>query len=170
MLTIRRSVKGEIMSLDFIKIRGIQDELEVYDSKIVITPKGILGFLNKGMKGSKEIPLSSITAIQFKKASFLTRGYIQFSVIGGNESRGGILSAVTDENTFIFNSKKNAEMEKVKIYLSERIGTNTKATSKTENESSFSDEILKLDNLKKNKSITEEEFKELKQKLIKKAS
>ena len=39
-------------------IRGVQDVLEVFDDKLMITPKGLLGFLNKGLKGTKEILLA----------------------------------------------------------------------------------------------------------------
>ena len=30
-------------------LRGVQDELEVYDDRVTLTPKGVMGFINKGM-------------------------------------------------------------------------------------------------------------------------
>ncbi|MEW5871452.1 MAG: tetratricopeptide repeat protein [Chloroflexota bacterium] len=66
-------------------MRGVQDLLEVYEDKVAITPKGVLGFLNKGLKGTKMIPFISITAIQFKKPG-MTNGYLQFTLSGGNEN------------------------------------------------------------------------------------
>jgi hypothetical protein len=90
---------------DSVKIKGVAAELEVFEDRIIITPKGVLGFLNKGIKGSKEIPLVSITAIQFKEAGSMLSGYLQFSILGGAESRSGILAAASDENTFMFDNK-----------------------------------------------------------------
>ncbi len=54
-------------------MRGVQDLLEVFEDKVTITPKGVLGFLNKGLKGTKEIPFHSIVAIQIKEASTSNR-------------------------------------------------------------------------------------------------
>lgn len=39
---------------------------------------------------------------------------IQFTLLGGNESRGGILAATKDENTVMFTKYWN-EMENLKI-------------------------------------------------------
>ncbi|MFC6176949.1 hypothetical protein ACFQAV_08860 [Companilactobacillus huachuanensis] len=51
-----------------------------YDSdKITITRKGALNFMNQGIKGTKTIPLKSITSIQLKNPS-MTNGYIFNSV------------------------------------------------------------------------------------------
>jgi len=151
---------------DFIKIKGVQDELEVHETKIVITPKGVLGFLNKGLKGSKEIPLSSITALQFKEAGLMVSGYIQFTLMGGNESKGGIFGAVADENTFLFVREQNDEMKKVKTFLDSRIGHKQAINPSM----SVADEILKLKGLLNSGAITESEFSEMKSSLIKKAS
>jgi len=48
------------------KILGVDTDLEVFEDKLTITPKGVLGFLNKGLKGIKTIPFTSITAVQHK--------------------------------------------------------------------------------------------------------
>ncbi|BDP60172.1 hypothetical protein EfmJHP38_11100 [Enterococcus faecium] len=41
----------------------------------------------------------------------MSNGYIQFTLLGGNESRGGILAATKDENTVMFTKKYWNEME-----------------------------------------------------------
>ena len=84
------------------RMRGVQDLLEVFEDRVAITPQGFLGFLNKGLKGTKTIPYASITAIQFRKAGPIVSGYLQFTLGGGLESRGGVLAATKDENTFMF--------------------------------------------------------------------
>jgi hypothetical protein len=152
--------------MESILIIGVQDELQVFEDKLIITPKGILGFLNKGFKGSKEIPFSSISAIQLKEASMFLNGYIQFTIIGGNESRKGIMSAQSDENSFFFTQKNNEEIKKVKTFIQERMG-NKKSSFVND---SLADEILKLKGLKDQGLISEDEFEKIKQNLISKAA
>jgi Domain of unknown function (DUF4429) len=97
---------------------GLQDRLEVFPDKVCITPQGILGLFNKGMKGTKTIPYFSITAVQFKEAGALFSGYLQFTIPGGNESRGGIFAATQDENTFMFRGQENNSMAaEIKSYI-----------------------------------------------------
>lgn len=144
-----------------VRIKGVAEEMELYDDRVVITPKGIMGFLAKGIKGSKEIPFRSITAIQFKEAGTILSGYIQFTLPGGTESKSGILAATSDENTFVFDNKANDEMKKVKIFIQERIGKSEHKAS-----SSLADEILKLKKLKDEGALTEAEFNDFKKKLV----
>ena len=82
------------------KMKGVGELLEVYEDSLTITPKGLIGLASKGLKGTKTIPFTSIAAIQFKKSG-LTSGYLQFTLPGGVESRGGVFQAANDENTFI---------------------------------------------------------------------
>lgn len=145
-------------------IRGVQDQLEVYDTKVTITPKGVLGFLNKGIKGTKEIPFTSITAMQLKKAR-LTSGYIQFTVPGGNESRGGVFSATKDENTFMFAQKHNDLMTEIKDYIEGRIAQ-LRAPQPKESVASLSDELQKLAQLHAQGVLSADEFQAAKNRLI----
>lgn len=136
-----------------IKILGVSEDLEVFEDRLIITPRGVLGFLTKGLKGSKEIPFSSITAVQFKDAGLLFSGYIQFTIPGGKESSGGLWAATSDENTVMFAKDVSQEMQKAKVFIQERIGRTTLVTA-----TSLADEIMKLKNLKDNGAITDEEF------------
>ena len=145
-------------------VRGVQDLLEVYDTKLTITPKGVLGFLNKGLKGTKEIPFASITAMQLKKAG-LTRGYIQFTVPGGNESRGGIFSAVRDENTFMFVREHNDLMAEIKDFI-ERRTAELRAPQSRPSPASLSDELQKFAHLHAQGILSAEEFQAAKNRLI----
>jgi hypothetical protein len=71
-------------------MRGVQDLLEVFEDRVAISPKGFMGFMNKGLKGTKEIPFTSVVAVQFKEAGAVFSGYLQFTIPGGNESKGGL--------------------------------------------------------------------------------
>lgn len=146
-------------------MKGVTDRIEVYCNKLTITPVGLLGFLNKGFKGTKDIPYASITAIQMRKAGAIVNGYIQFSILGGNESKGGILSAVSDENTFLFSKMENNFMaEKIKDYVYSKIHAD-KASQHAP--SSLSNELQNLAKLRDQGILSEEEFSAAKRGLLK---
>ncbi len=152
-------------------IVGVQGVLEVYDDRVAITPKGCLSFFNLGFKGTKTIPFRSITAIQLKEAG-LTSGYIQFTLPGGNESRGGLMAATKDENSFLFRSSQNAAIRKAKEYIDARSGPTlltaaSAAPPATPPASpSIADEIAKLAKLKESGALTDAEFDLLKARLF----
>lgn len=147
-------------------MKGVQDLLEVFDDRVTITPKGVLGFLNKGIQGTKEIPFQSIVAVQFKEAGAVFSGYIQFTIPGGNENRGGVFNAAKDENTFMFAEKKNNALAiEIKTYIDSAVRKlrTPHADLPTIN---LSDELQKLAVLKEQGILSDEEFQVAKKKLI----
>lgn len=144
-------------------MKGVGELLEVYEDKVAITPKGMMGFLVKGLKGTKTIPFFSITAIQFKKSG-LVSGYLQFTVPGGIESRGGAFAAAADENTFMFKGHNELALE-IKDYIEKRIQElhNPQVISSG---SSVSDELQKLADMKAEGILSEEEFRTAKKRLL----
>ena len=127
-------------------MKGVQDQLEVFEDKVTITPKGILGFMNKGLKGTKTIPFSSISAIQFKEAGAVFSGYLQFTIPGGNESKGGVFSAASDENTFMFAEKKNNALAiQIKEYIETKVQElHSPRNTQSQSATSLSDEIQRV--------------------------
>lgn len=147
-------------------MKGVQDNLEVYEDKVTITPKGILGVMNKGFKGTKSIPYTSITAIQFKKSGFLS-GYLQFTLQGGIESRGGVMDATKDENTFMFaGAQANTEAEKIKLYVEKQVQQAHSIAPQKQDTYSLSSELEKLADLKNKGVLSDEEFQSAKKRLI----
>ncbi len=147
-------------------MKGVQDVLELYEDKVTITPKGFLGAINKGLKGTKTIPFSSITAIQFKKAGILS-GYLQFTLPGGMESRGGVFDATKDENSFLFaGGKANEDAEKIKSYIEKQIQKLRNPVIPKQDPTSLSSELEKLAELKSKGVLTDEEFQAAKKRLI----
>ena len=67
------------------KVRGVGGELEVFEDKVVITPKGVMG----GLGGILSIPFGSITGIDHKKAGFVLPGHIMFQGGGVLAVKGG---------------------------------------------------------------------------------
>ena len=149
-----------VFSLD-----GVQDRLEVFVDRVSITPKGVLGFLNKGIKGTKEIPFRSIIAVQFKEAGDFFNGYVQFTIPGGNESRGGIFAATKDENTVMFAAKNNTLARNIKNYIDTAVQELT-VQRINPSTTSLSNEILKLAKLKEQGILSDQEFQNAKKKLI----
>ena len=104
-----------------------------------------------------------------KKAGILTVGYIQFSVLGGVESRRGLNEAVDDENTVTFDSPqtKTAEAIKNKIYeLQNQAKGNNGVIQNIVNQVSGADEILKYKQLLDAGVLTQEEFDRKKQEIL----
>ncbi|MEH1904684.1 MAG: DUF4429 domain-containing protein [Nostoc sp.] len=99
-----------------LKDNNIYYEIEGINGQIRLTHNRII--ISQGLKGDKEIPISRITAMLFKRADALTQqGYLQFSLQGGIESKGGVFAAVKDENTVIFHEFEQLEFEEVKRYV-----------------------------------------------------
>lgn len=74
----------------------------VDDTGVSIEQKGVLNALAVGLTGTKRIPFTSMMAVQFKPAGSILSGYLQFTILGGNEAKGGVFQAAGDENTIMF--------------------------------------------------------------------
>jgi hypothetical protein len=144
------------------QVKGHNGQIELYGNKVCIRRKGVLAFLTQGLKGDKEIMISSISSIQFKKASAWTNGYIQFSFIGGQEAKGGIRQATKDENTVMFTAEQQPDFERIKAEIENRI----QAKSIPSAPSSDADEIAKLADLRDKGILTEEEFQQKKKQIL----
>ena len=53
------------MALYFVK--GVNGQIEVFEDKIVITRKGLMGLATYRLAGDKTIPISAIKSVQFKE-------------------------------------------------------------------------------------------------------
>lgn len=140
--------------------------IDVNDTSVTIRRKGMLNFINQGLKGAKSIPFSSISAIQLKKPGVVTSGYIQFSIAGGNESKGGLFDATTDENTVMFADKKTLrEMEELKSYIETKISELNNSVVKS-NSLTGPEEIKRYKELLDQGILTREEFEKKKNQIL----
>jgi hypothetical protein len=167
---------GCSMSNAVLSMRGVQDVIEVYEDRVCITPQGVFGFLNKGLKGMKVIPITSITAVQHRFAGPIVSGYLQFTLSGGLESGGGVLAAAKDENTFMFaktsilhkNEKDNNELAlAIKNYVEQRMAA-LKAPPRSEarGPASLTEELVKLAELRDKGVLSNQEFEQAKARLL----
>ncbi|EPM7559682.1 DUF4429 domain-containing protein [Enterococcus faecium] len=138
--------------------------IKLNNESLTICRKGFLNFSNMGLKGDKTISFRNISAIQLKKPG-LTNGYIQFTILGGRESRAGIFAATKDENTIMFSRKYYTDMLNLKKFIEyqqKSIFDNTNSV-----QTSPADEVLKLKDLLDQNIITSEEFELKKKELLK---
>jgi hypothetical protein len=159
----KRKAAAEAKSI--YRVSGVGGDLEVFEGRLTITPRGAFGFLNKGIKGTKTIPFTSITAIQYKEPG-LTNGYLQLTVPGGNESRRGVFAAASDENSFMFRASQSEVMQEVKLYIERRVEELSNRSGTSAVAASMADELLKLAKLKDQGLLTEEEFATAKEELL----
>ncbi len=144
------------------------DILIVYEDRIVLKHKGVLNVLAMGVHGDKTIYFTDLTAVQFKRAGF-TVGHLQFSLLGGNESRGGVIAASSDENTITFVESKNYEAEKAHNYINNKIRETRNGSQKSTTvvqQTSAADELKKFKELLDSGVITQEEFDAKKKQLL----
>lgn len=165
--TVRSTMEGGTAAADLAyEFHGVGGVLRVYEGKLTITPKGTMGFLTKGMKGTKSIPYSSITGIQFKEAGAVFSGYLQFTILGGVESAGGLFDAASDENTFMYAGVENNEFAiEVNRYIETAVA-NARVPSSAAGANGLSDELQKLASMKEQGLLSEDEFRTAKEKLI----
>lgn len=145
-----------------LQAKGVNGQIELFANKVRILRKGIMGLLTQGLKGDKEILISSISSIQFKKASAMTNGYIQFAFMGGKEAKGGLFQATQDENTVMFNTNQQGGFQRIKDEIETRMQGGTMPSSPA----SVADEIAKLADLRDKGILTEEEFQHKKKQLL----
>ncbi len=102
---------------------GVNGQIDLFANKICILRKGVLGFFIKCLKGDKEILISSITSLQFKKAGMMTNGYLKFSFMEGTDSNKDISQHTQDESTLLFNIKQQPAFEHLKDEINKRLRT-----------------------------------------------
>jgi len=144
---------------------GVNGQIELTPSRVCIKRKGILGFATQGQKGEKEILISEITSVQFKKAG-LARGYIQFAFSGGLEAKRGIFEGVHDENTVLFKLSQQPAFESLKRSLDDLMDKAKRPQATRQPTMSPLDELEKLASLRDKGIVSEEEFQAKKRQLL----
>ncbi|MCV9899861.1 DUF4429 domain-containing protein [Exiguobacterium sp. N5] len=129
---------------------------------IKISRRGLMNRINNG-GGDKNIRINSLSGVQVKKPG-LTTGYIQF-IFSGSKDSTGVMDAVKDENTVIFNKPEYDQALELRDYVEELM--NQPSTSQTAATTiSIADELLKLKQLLDAGVLSHEEFDTQKTKLL----
>ncbi len=148
-------------------LNGVNGQITVYENRVVIERKGVLGFMTQGLAGEKTIPMNSIMSVQFKEGNMWTNGFIQFGVMGGRESVGGVLNAAADENTVMVKQSENYRAREIKDYIENIILNREKNQNTVVQQISPADELKKFKELLDMGIINQEEFQTKKEQLLK---
>lgn len=104
-------------SMSTVTAKGTNGQLSFDGATVVITRDGFVARSTHG-QSEKALPVSLIGAVQFKPASSLVNGFIQFSVVGEVSKRsvgfGKNHDMSRDENAIVFRKGANAEFEAVR--------------------------------------------------------
>lgn len=128
--------------MEQVTAKGTGGQITLTPKRVIISRQGTLSKAVHGYKGDKEIPMKNITAVQFKLPGSVANGYIQFSILGGIESRGGAFDAAGDENTVMFTKNQEEDFKEVKRYVDAFI-----------DEEPISLEDLKINNINKGRNF-----------------
>lgn len=131
--------------------------------EISITRKGGLSFLIHGLAGEKNIPITAVQAVQLRKAGFGVRGYIQLTILGGIENRGGAVGAAGDENSCLFDEPQQPEFERLAAAIRQAIGRPSAAPASG---NQVLVDIQKAKELLDAGAISETEFNEMKSRIL----
>lgn len=113
-------------------------------------------------RGEKRIPIASIGAVQWRDASNMTSGYIQFTIAGAVERSGGAFKAASDENSVLFTKKQQPEFEALRAHVEARLGRSLVAASSA----SVAEQLTQLAQLHAQGLLTADEFVAQKVKLL----
>ncbi|GGM77102.1 hypothetical protein GCM10012275_54680 [Longimycelium tulufanense] len=140
----------------------------VFDGQFVsIERKGFLARISTG-KGSKRIPVKSLTAVHFKPAGPLMNGYIEFVFSGAEETKSGFGTATIDaaknENAVLFTRGQLPVFEA----LRDAVEAAMVAPAPTASAGSVStaDELAKLAEQHKQGVLSDEDFAAAKARLL----
>ena len=147
-------------------LNGVNGQLYVYEDRIIIERKGMLSFFCHGLSGSKTIPIKTIQSVQFKKGGPIANGFIQFGILGGIESKRGVINFTSDENTIMISMKDNILAENIKNYIENLIFSKDDNVKTIINQASSADELKKFKDLLDSGIITQEEFEQKKKQLL----
>lgn len=144
---------------------GTTGRLEITGNKVCIRRSKASAGLYFRTMGDKEFLISSITAIAFRKPRFLVSGSIQFSFMGGTESKGGLFGTAGDDNAVLFGKKDEHMFMRMKKEIERRMNAEAKS-SQAATVPSDADEIAKLADLRDRGILTEDEFQHKKKQIL----
>ena len=161
-------------------ISHLGTELLVYEDYIslthVKTSSGVIDYIGKtisgGHSGAKKVDIDDIISIQHKEPAGMSAGFIQFAFQGSVEYRGGIISAVNDENAILYDTPRTEDARTIVQYLENKRKELKKAhqggmVTQIQSNISSADELKKYKELLDNDIITQEEFNAKKKQLLK---
>lgn len=153
-----------------LEAKGVNGQVYFEGDIVRISRKGALAFMTQGLKGDKEIHVAQVSAVQYKKAGLATNGFIQFSFVGGHETKAGLFNATQDENTVMFNMGQAKNFLAIKEAVQARVNEIHSARATPAPQASGSpdpfSQIQQLGTLRDQGLITQDEFDAKKRELL----
>ena len=145
------------------RAEGSNGSVEIVGDRIVIRRKGLANIVTQGIQGDKSIPLSRITAVQFRSAGSLMAGLIQFTIEGGREFRGGMMEATKDENAVLFTREQEPAFVELHDIVQQRISSGSLSTQSNRSDI---DDLAKVVEIFEKGYLTQDEFNERKRSIL----
>jgi hypothetical protein len=142
----------------------------IFDGDFVtIERTGFLARASVG-KGTKRIPLPSVTAVQWKPAGGMVNGFIAFTVGGGNETRSRFgsqtVDAGRDENSVLITKKQMPDFEHLRSAVERAIAELHRPTAAAPSGPDVLGQIEQLARLRDAGVLKSEEFEAKKAELL----
>ena len=156
---------------DVMEVKGHTGTVRFDGETVTILRKGALARMSVG-KGEKQIPLPSISAVQFKPAGPIVNGYIQFTVGGGIERRSSFgkqtVDAGRDENSVVFHYRQRKEFEQLRDAVQAALAAHHRAAAggAAAQATEIPQQIEQLAALRDSGAITDAEFEAKKTELL----
>ncbi|OFZ58152.1 MAG: hypothetical protein A2381_05250 [Bdellovibrionales bacterium RIFOXYB1_FULL_37_110] len=155
------------MGMTSFKIEGIKEYLEVFDDKIVLSPKDKETYYSqeKKLEQESQILFEQIFKIDFESAGKFTNGYIHF-ILKDKLDENVFADAHKDGCVFLFDFFRNEKMKDiVRIItnrISDQVGPQPHDTKK------MIKELMEIKDLHQKGALTKKEYDEQLKNLVKK--
>ena len=150
--------------------KGINGQITLFDDRIRIERKGGLSFLNYGFRGTKEIFIREISAIEYKDAGGVLSGHILFLYRGGRDVKTSVFgdnSIASNENAVMFIIDDQPAFDTLRTMINDRMEQCHKPQQvQIQSAPSNLDELKKLAELRDAGVVTPEEFEREKARLL----
>lgn len=102
-------------------VEGIDGQVELMSDRVIVHRKGLLNSLKHGGNARHEIPLASISGVDFQDATMLKQGMIDFDHAGKRSS------GVKGRNSVKFGKKQHDQFYRLKEKIFELISKQPRA-------------------------------------------
>jgi hypothetical protein len=151
-----------------IEAKGYSGSVTFDGTYITIHRKGVIGRATVG-RGDKRIPLAALVSVQWKPATTLFTGFIQFETAGqgGTRSRFGhqAQGALQDENSVVFHKGATPQFERLRAAVEDALAVRHNG-QQSGAPASVADELAKLAGLLQQGLLTRHEFEAAKTRLL----
>jgi len=148
-----------------LRAKGINGQIAFDGAIVTITREGFMGRTTHG-RSAKSLAAKSIGSVQYKRATSLVNGWVQFSVSGESAIRERLGSKhqdlSKDENAILFRKSALADFDAVVAAIREAQGAFSVGAAIPD----AADQIGKLAALRDSGVLTEEEFAAKKAELL----